>query len=98
MSVENPEQYLVPERLDEPYRFMIFTPEEAVAVFAPALIGYTFDLWMQGLGLGVLLFLGLRKLRGGNEDFLNYCKYWVFPDYASGLKYTPSSTIRTFYS
>lgn len=98
MSVENPEQYLVPERLDEPYRFMIFTMEEAVSVFAPMLIGYTFDFWMQGLFLGCLLFMGLRKLRNTHADYLNYCKYWVFPDYAAGLRFTPSSSIRTFYS
>lgn len=98
MSIENPEQYLVPERLDEPYRFMIFTVEESVAVFAPILIGYTFDLWMQGLVLGLFLFWGLRKARNGDADALNFVKYWVFPDYAAGLRYTPSSSLRTFYS
>lgn len=98
MSVENIEQYLVPERLDEPYRFMIFTSEEAVAVFAPMLIGYTFDFWIQGLFVGLLLFYMLKKLRSTHADFLNFCKYWLFPDYAAGLKYTPSSSIRSFYS
>lgn len=98
MSVENPEQYLIPERLDEPYRFMIFTTEESVAMFAPVLIGYSFDFWIQGLFLGFVLFLGLRKLRNGDADFLAFCKYWLFPSTVTGLKYTPSSTIRTFYS
>ncbi|MBV7300266.1 type IV conjugative transfer system protein TraL [Enterovibrio paralichthyis] len=98
MSVENPEQYLVPERLDEPYRFMIFTVEEAVMVFAPTMIGYTFDLWLQGLFLGLCLFFGLRKIRQGNDDYLIYSKYWIFPNVTSGMRYTPRSYLRTFYS
>lgn len=98
MSIENPEQYLVPERLDEPYRFMIFTIEEAVSFFAPILLGYTFDLAWQGVCAGVFLFWSIRKLRSGDADALNYAKYWIFPDYAAGLRRTPSSSIRTFYS
>jgi conjugal transfer pilus assembly protein TraL len=98
MAIENPEQYLVPERLDEPYRFMIFTVEEGVSVFSPIMIGYTFDMWIQGMFLGGLLFWGLRKVRNGDADFLTYSKYWLFPDYAAGLRYTPSSCIRSFYS
>lgn len=98
MSVEDPSRYMVPAHLDEPYRFMIFTVEEAVMFFAPSLVGYTFDMFSQGLILGAALYLFLRKVRGGDEDYFLFLKYWIFPESATGFRYTPPSYIRTWYS
>ncbi len=96
--MENIEKYLVPERLDDPFKILIFTTQELGLVLSPILIGWNADQFVAGLFFGILFFLAFRKMQKGDPNFLIHSKYWIFPSFVFKARFLPDAAIRVFYS
>ncbi|MDX7800276.1 type IV conjugative transfer system protein TraL [Aeromonas caviae] len=92
------EMYLVPERLDDPFKILIFTTQELGLLLAPILVGWNAGQFILGIAVGFMFYLVFRKAQKGDPDFLSHVKYWIFPKFVSGLRYLPDSAIRLYYS
>jgi len=87
----------IPGYLDEPERFIIFTPDEAVAAAAPVAILGTLVNYPTGLVAAALCILGLRRLKqGGALNRILWAVYWLFPAAILKLKASPPAQIRYF--
>jgi conjugal transfer pilus assembly protein TraL len=85
----------IPQYLDEPERFFIFTPDELVIVVVPLLLGTVLANFVVGLVIGLALFFALRKLKqGGGLHRLLWVGYWFLPTDVLRLKATPASHLR----
>lgn len=90
-------QFWIPQYLDEPERFLFFTMDEALVLFAPVGFGIFANHFMLGLVLGIAGLFGYRKLKGTHgKSVMHFAKYWYFPASMSSLRCTPPSFIR-FY-
>lgn len=85
----------IPQYLDEPERFFIFTPDELLTLVVPlalvtVLVNFAVALAVAGAGL-----FALRKLKqGGGLHRLLWVLYWHAPADVLGLKGSPSSHLR----
>lgn len=88
--------FYLPQYLDEPPRFLLWTMDEALAFFLPLFIAMIFNHPSLGLGLGVFAMIGLKKFKSklGNGHYKRWL-YWHFP-YALYLRATPSALIREY--
>lgn len=76
-------QLFIPNHLDEPQRYFIFTKGQLALIVVPTIGGY---FWFQGLGLLLGLGCGLTiikvlaglKMRHGKNFLLRWC-YWNLP-------------------
>lgn len=85
----------IPQYLDEPERFFVFTPDELLVVVAPLAICTVVLNFAVGLAIGVLAFVGLRKLKqGGGLHRLLWVLYWYVPTDVLRLKGSPPSHLR----
>lgn len=85
----------IPQYLDEPERFFVFTPDELVAVALPLAICTVVLNFAIGLGIAVVAFIGLRKLKqGGGLHRLLWLLYWHIPTDVLRLKGSPASHLR----
>lgn len=85
----------IPQYLDEPERFLVFTPDELIGVVVPLAIGTIVANFAYGLVGGLLVFFGLRKLKqGGGLNRLLWIGYWHLPADVTRLKATPPSHLR----
>ena len=85
----------IPQFLDEPERFLIFTPDELVAVVAPLALCTVFINFAIGLVMAVAAFAGLRKLkRGGGLHRLLWRLYWHLPADVLRLRASPPTHLR----
>jgi conjugal transfer pilus assembly protein TraL len=87
----------IPQHLDEPERYFIFTPDELVVVIVPLLILTIISHFFVALMVSSLAFWSLRRLkRGGGLNRLIWDAYWLLPSSIFGLKATPPSFERLF--
>lgn len=85
----------IPQYLDEPERFLIFTPDELVAVVAPLALCTVLLNFAVGLVCALAAFFGLRKLKqGGGLHRLLWTLYWHAPTDVLRLKGSPPSHLR----
>jgi conjugal transfer pilus assembly protein TraL len=85
----------IPQYLDEPERFFIFTPDELVVVVGPLAICTVLANFAVGLVIGAGAFIALRKLKqGGGLHRLLWILYWYVPTDVMRLKGSPASHLR----
>ncbi len=85
----------IPQYLDEPERYFIFTPDELVVVVLPLVVLTIVANFLVGLIAGAVMFMALRKLKkGGNLNRILWVGYWLLPTDMMGLKKTPPSFAR----
>lgn len=87
----------IPQYLDEPTRIILWTIDELILFLVPLLIlFFGFDQLILGIGVGVALVFGLRKLKGEQGHyFLHSLMYWYLPAIVR-FKSTPPSYYREF--
>lgn len=87
----------IPRYLDEPFRLILWTADELVALCVPFFfIGFYFDAILTGVIVGGVCFLILKKLKGSQgHHYLYTLMYWHLPALVL-LKATPPSYIRTY--
>ncbi len=87
----------IPNYLDEPERFIIFTPDEALCAVGPLGIVGALVNYPTGLATAIVLVFLLRKFKqGGSLARLLWAFYWLFPSEVLKLKATPPAQIRYF--
>ena len=85
----------IPQHLDEPERYFIFTPDELIVVVGPLVVLTIVTNFLIGLLVGAGAFWTLRRLkRGGSLNGLLRAAYWLLPSTTFGLKRTPPSDER----
>lgn len=87
----------VPRYLDEPTRIILWTVDEVIIFVVPFFILFWgFDQTILGVITGVVLVLGLRKLKGEQGHYFLYSiMYWHLPTMVR-FKSTPPSLYREF--
>lgn len=85
----------VPQSLDVPERYLIFTADEMIAVVVPLLICIILFNFLIGLlASGTILWILRQFKRGGSLNRLKWGAYWILPSDAFRLKATPPSYLR----
>ena len=85
----------IPQHLNEPERYFIFTPDELVVVVAPLIVLTLAANFLIGLMAGGAAFWALRRIKkGGNLNRVLWAAYWLLPSKTFGLKATPASDAR----
>lgn len=85
----------IPQYLDEPERFFIFTPDELFSVVIPLAVGTVAVNFAVGLFIATGIFLVLRKAKqGGGLHRLLWLAYWHVPGDLLRLKASPASHLR----
>ena len=85
----------IPQYLDEPERFILFTPDEFGFFLGPLVVVTSFSNFLYGLVAGFAGFVALRKLKeGGPLHRLMWRAYWILPSGLIKLKGTPPSHLR----
>jgi len=85
----------IPQYLDEPERYFIFTPDELVVVVVPLVAITVIANFLIGLVIAGCCFWSLRRLKkGGNLNRLLWTAWWLLPSSVFGLKATPASDRR----
>lgn len=89
------DKYHIPQYLDEPFKFMLWTLDELMALFIPFLtLMFLFNSPITGLVIGGLLLFGLKKIKGEQGHFfIHNLMYWYLPSLVR-FKQTPPSYIR----
>ena len=87
----------IPQLLDEPTRIILWTIDELIVFLVPFFILFlVFDQVLTGLAIGIILVLGLRKLKGEQGHYFLYSiMYWHLPAMIH-FKSTPPSYYREF--
>lgn len=91
------DRYHIPQHLDEPTRIILWTIDEVVVFIVPFFVLlWGFDQTILGVITGVVLVLGLRKLKGEQGHYFLYSiMYWHLPAMVQ-FKSTPPSLYREF--
>ena len=89
--------YRIPQTLDEPIKFMLWTIDELAAFLAPFLIlMLVFNSPVWGMITGSAALFGIKKIKGEQGHYFMYhLVYWHAP-LCLKLKATPSSYWREF--
>jgi conjugal transfer pilus assembly protein TraL len=85
----------IPQYLDEPERYFIFTPDELIVVVVPLGLLTVLVNFVVGLLVGFACFWALRRLKkGGSLTKLLWLMFWLLPYEVVGLKKTPPAQHR----
>lgn len=85
----------IPQYLDEPERYFVFTPDELVVVVVPLGILTVFANFLIGLIVAFGAFWLFRRLKkGGSLTRLLWLMFWLLPFEVLGLKKTPPAQHR----
>lgn len=85
----------IPQSLDVPERYLIFTADELIAVVVPLLVCIILSNFLIGLlASGTILWVLRQFKRGGSLNRLKWGAYWILPSDAFRLKATPPSYLR----
>lgn len=85
----------IPQSLDVPERYLIFTADELIVVAVPLLICIiVFNFLIGLLASGTILWVLRQFKRGGSLNRLKWRAYWILPSDAFRLKATPPSYLR----
>lgn len=87
----------IPQHLDAPERYLVFTPDELIAVVAPLLICILVFNFLVGILVAGASLWALRKFKQGYSlSRLYWMAYWLLPSDVLRLKATPPSHLREF--
>ena len=85
----------IPQYLNEPEKYFIFTADELIVVVVPLLILTVLTNFLVGLIAAFAGFALLRKIkRGGNLNRLIWKLYWLMPSEVFSIKVLPRSDAR----
>ena len=85
----------IPQHLDEPERYFIFTLDELIIVVAPLAVFTLVVNFVVGIAVGAGAFWALRKIKkGGSLNRLLWSLFWILPSDVFSLKKTPASDER----
>ena len=85
----------IPQYLDEPERYFIFTIDELIVVVVPLLVLTVLTNFLVGLMAGFAGFGLLRKIKkGGSLNRLIWKLYWLMPTEVFSIKALPRSDAR----
>lgn len=86
------DKYSIPEHLDAPFKIMLWTLDELLALFIPIVLGFFFfDAPITGIVIGASLLFGLKKLKGEQGHYFIYSlMYWYLPVTFQFKKIPPS--------
>jgi conjugal transfer pilus assembly protein TraL len=85
----------IPQYLDEPERYIVFTPDEAIAAIVPLAVLSALANFAIGLVGAAAAVLALRKFKeGGPLHRLLWRAYWLAPPGVLKTKATPPSHLR----
>jgi conjugal transfer pilus assembly protein TraL len=85
----------IPQNLDEPERYFIFTLDELIVSVGPIVVLMITVNFVVGLAVGASAFWLLRKIKkGGNLNRLLWHAYWLMPSEVFSLKQMPASDER----
>ncbi|OYW83531.1 MAG: type IV conjugative transfer system protein TraL [Asticcacaulis sp. 32-58-5] len=85
----------IPQYLDEPERYFVFTPDELVVVVVPLGILTIIANFLIGLIVAFGAFWLFRRLKkGGSLTRLLWLMFWLLPFEVLGLKKTPPAQHR----
>jgi len=85
----------IPQYLDEPERYIFFTPDEAIAAIVPLAGLSALTNFAIGLVAAVAAVLMLRKFKeGGPLHRLVWRAYWILPPGILKTRATPPSHLR----
>jgi conjugal transfer pilus assembly protein TraL len=85
----------IPQSLDAPERYLVFTGDELIAVVAPLLICILVANFLVGLVVASACLWGLRKFKQGSSlGRITRAAYWILPGDVLRLKATPPSHLR----
>lgn len=89
------DKYHIPQHLDEPFKLILWTVDELIALFLPFLIlMLCFNSPITGLVVGGICLIVLKKLKGEQGHFfIHNLMYWYLPAMIR-FKKTPPSHIR----
>lgn len=87
--------HYIPQYLDEPTRYLVFTADELAAIVVPLIAGTFISNFLVGLIAGAICFWILRKAKkGGSLYKVLWTLYWMLPGEVMRLKKMPRSDIR----
>ena len=91
------EKFYIPQHLDAPPRFLLWTVDEAMSFIFPILLGvFLGSIWI-GLCISYFSYRTWRRLKSSSvRGFSTRLIYWYYPSRLLDLKSTPDSAIRTF--
>ena len=85
----------IPQHLDAPERYLVFTPDELAVVVAPLLICILVFNFLVGLVVAGTCLWALRKFKQGSSlSRLKWAAYWLLPSDVFRLKATTPSHLR----
>ncbi len=91
------DKYYIPQHLDMPFKIILWTWDEVTVFLAPfAVLFFSFNAPLSGVGCGVMLVALLKKVKGEEGHyFLAHLAYWHLPPFVM-YKATPQSYIRQY--
>lgn len=85
----------IPQHLDAPERYLVFTADELITVVAPLLVCILVFNFLVGLLVAGTCLLALRKFKQGSSlSRIKWAAYWLLPPDVLRLKATPPSHLR----
>jgi len=86
---------VIPQYLDEPERYFVFTPDELGVVIVPLGLLTVIVNFLVGLIVALVCFWAFRKFKKGQGLHRLVCMaYWVLPSDILKFKATPPSHLR----
>lgn len=91
------DQHLILHHLDDPFRILYWTLDEAIVIFVPTIAGIFLNQVMLGFIFSVSGFWGLRKTKKVyGFDNVKHMFYWYLPRIKKKLPNSPDSHIREY--
>jgi len=91
------DKYQIPKYLDDPFKIVLFTLDEFLALVIPFFIGlWVFDFPICGSIVGAIMVFALKKIKGERGHYyLYHLMYWYLPPLRK-FRSTPPSHMRDF--
>jgi len=93
---EESRQYLIPQRLDDPPKYLWWDFDVAIIAMGSFVVGIVAGSFWLFTIIGFLIALAYQKIKGGKtRGFGLHLVYWYSP-FTLGFRLTPPSSIREF--
>jgi conjugal transfer pilus assembly protein TraL len=90
------EHYLIPQRLDEPPKYLWWDFDVAILAMGAFVLGIVSDNFLMFTTFGIIAAGAYQKLKAGkSRGFGMHLLYWYMP-FNFGFRITPPSSIREF--
>ena len=89
-------KYLLPQRLDDPPKFLWWDFDVAILAMGCLVLGILVNQTVTFAGIGVVIAMSYQKVKAGrSRAFGLHALYWYLP-MSFGFKITPPSAMREF--